>query len=194
MSDISPVVKVRRDFPENDPHLGGHGFKNHLDEGVLIFFQKQLNCKSVLDVGCGLGKMVSLARSLGYDADGIDGDYSVNRDVDVIIHDYVKGPYDHKKRYDLAYSCEFVEHVEQKYIPNFMVSFQVCSHVIMTFAPLKSKKGHHHVNCNTSKYWIKMFNRFGFVYDDSITRLVRKHSSMGRDFVRKNGLYFKNEN
>lgn len=49
------------DFPVNDPHLGGHGFKTHLDHGLLNFFKNEFNCKSLLDIGCGPGGMVKLA-------------------------------------------------------------------------------------------------------------------------------------
>lgn len=185
--------RLLKDYPEDNPHLGGHGFITHLDHGVLFYFKDHYFCKSLLDIGCGPGDMIKLARSIGYDAEGIDGDYSCTRDVDIILHDFVKGPYNHNKKYDLGYSCEFVEHVEEKYIPNFMESFKSCNHIIMTFAP-PNTKGYHHVNCNTEKFWIDIFKEFNFSFDDNLTKIIREKSTMERNFIREYGLYFKNEN
>lgn len=179
------------DFPEEDRHLGGHGFKTHLDEGILNFFIEKFSCKTMLDIGCGPGGMIKLADKLGMKAEGIDGDYSIDRDIDIIIHDFTKGSYNHNKKYDLGYSCEFVEHVEEKYILNYMESFKQCKHVIMTFAP-PGTKGYHHVNCKTKDYWIDIFCNNGFLFDKRLTEEIRKASTMERNFVRDNGLYFKN--
>lgn len=187
------MKKNRQDFPKNDPHLGGHGFKTHLDQGILFFFKDHYSCRSLLDIGCGPGDMVKLARSIGYDADGIDGDYSLKRNIDVILHDFIKGPYIHNKNYDLGYSCEFVEHVEEKYIPNFMESFKSCKQVVISFAP-PGTKGYHHVNCNTQEYWIDVFKKNNFAFDAVITSQIRENSTMQRNFIRQQGLYFKNEN
>ena len=187
------MMKKRKinDYPDKDPHLGGHGFKTHLDKGILDFFKINFSCKSLLDIGCGPGGMVRLARDLGYQADGIDGDYSLKRDIDVILHDYTIGPYKPHKNYDLGYSCEFVEHVDQKYVSNFMESFKQCKHIVITYAPLGTP-GYHHVNCNTEEYWISTFTKFNFIYEKEITKTVRSNSTMERDFIRTYGLYFKN--
>ena len=61
-------------------HLGGHKNITHLDEGALDHMMRILNVKSMLDIGCGPGGMVKLAKSKGLDAYGIDGDFSVERD------------------------------------------------------------------------------------------------------------------
>jgi cyclopropane fatty-acyl-phospholipid synthase-like methyltransferase len=187
-------------------HLGGHGNKTHLDEGSLKFMQRIFNVKTMLDIGCGPGGMVNLARELGIDSYGIDGDYTLDRgnvDQFVTLHDYTTGPSPFDKKVDLAWSCEFVEHVEEQYIDNFMQDFRRANFVIMTFAPL-GKEGHHHVNCNTEQYWKDTFKQYGFQFDANMTRQIKEVSSMGRRkkvretgkkfwwkaFVKDNGLCF----
>jgi cyclopropane fatty-acyl-phospholipid synthase-like methyltransferase len=188
-------------------HLGGHKNKTHLDKSNLEYMIKKYNVKTMLDIGCGPAGMVSLARELGIDAQGIDGDWQVERpDVPVTIHDYTTGPSALTDTVDLVWSCEFVEHVYEEYLPNFMKDFQKGKYVIMTFAPV-GKKGHHHVNCNTEEYWIKTFNNYGFNFNKQETDFIRQNSSMGKskknksigeitwwkDFVRQNGLFFEKQ-
>lgn len=182
-------------------HLGGHKNKTHLDEGAIDYMIRMLNIKSMIDIGCGPGGMVELAHSKGLQTLGIDGDFTVERsDVArklVHIHDYTKGPSKIDGSFDLAWSCEFVEHVYEEYVPNFMQDFQRANFVIMTYAP-PGKAGHHHVNCNTEAYWKDVFKQYGFAYDANMTRQIKEVSTMGRikngksvkQFVKDNGLCF----
>ena len=188
-------------------HLGRHKNITHLDEGALDHMIRILNVKSMLDIGCGPGGMVKLAKSKGLDAYGIDGDFSVERDKEIEsnikIHDYEVGPSDFDKQVDLIWSVEFLEHVWEKYQKNYMKDFQRGKFVIVTYAP-PGKAGHHHVNCNTQEYWIDVFKKYGFSYDANMTRMIRESSTMGRmkrnkstgekywwkDFVKQNGLCF----
>jgi SAM-dependent methyltransferase len=183
-------------------HLGGHMNRTHLDEGSLNHMIRILKIKSMLDIGCGPGGMVKLARGKGLDAYGIDGDFRVERPgVNpewITIHDYETGPAPFDKNVDLVWSCEFVEHVYEKYLPNFMQDFQRGKFVIMTYAP-PGKPGHHHVNCNTEDYWKGVFKEFGFQFDSNMTRQIREVTTMNvknnksvskKAFVKNHGLCF----
>ena len=55
-----------------EPHLGGHQNKTHLDNGALDWLIKTFDAKSFLDIGCGPGGMVELAKSKGLLVKGID--------------------------------------------------------------------------------------------------------------------------
>jgi cyclopropane fatty-acyl-phospholipid synthase-like methyltransferase len=177
-------------------HLGGHKGITHLDEGVLKYMQKILNVKTMLDVGCGPGGMVKLARKLGIEAYGIDGDFTVNREGNYFtIHDYTTGPSPlGDQKFDMVWSCEFVEHVEEKWIPYYIKDFQRGNFVVMTFSP---KSGHHHVNVKPESYWIETFEKYGFHYDKNMTRQIKEVSTMNttgkfitKQFVKQNGLCF----
>jgi hypothetical protein len=186
-------------------HLGGHKNNTHLDQGALEFAISQFGVKTMLDIGCGPAGMVELARTLGIDAQGIDGDFEVKRpSVPVTVHDYEKGPGPlNDLAVDLVWSCEFVEHVYEEFVPNFMQDFQRGRVVFMTYAP-PNTPGHHHVNCNTKEYWISVFDQYGFDYDPALTKTLKEVSTMGRwkknkttgehfwwkAFVRDNGLVF----
>lgn len=178
-------------FPKGYKHLGGHEMKTHIDRGVLVFIINTLGIKTMLDIGCGPGGMVELARELGIDSYGIDGDFRLERThpEKYYVQDFTKGKAVIDKTFDLAYSCEFVEHVEEKYLDNFMDAFIKANTVIMTYAP-EGTPGHHHVNCRTKGYWIEVFKNYGFMFDQNLTNNIRFHSTMERDFIRNNGLCF----
>lgn len=179
-------------------HLGGHKNKTHLDKGVLDFMIKEFNIKSFLDIGCGPGGMVELAKKRGLRSLGIDGDFTLSRESDTyIIHDYTVGETNFDDTFDMAWSCEFVEHVDEKYVSNYMKDFQKAKYVVMTHS---EKPGYHHVNLKPAEYWIDVFKDAGFTYDDNYTQQVRNISTMNttgkhaynikKMFVKTHGLFF----
>jgi len=170
-------------------HLGGHANITHLDEKVLDFFIRR-PIFSFLDIGCGPGGMVELAKQYGLDARGIDGDINCANE-DIIIHDYTKGPLELDVNFDLGWSVEFLEHVESKYLNNIFATFMCCSVILMTHA-LPGMGGYHHVNCQESNYWIDEFEKRNFLLDLDLTKYIRSISGMRRNFIRNTGMVFIN--
>lgn len=182
--------------PAHLQHLGGHLNTTHIDEGIIDWAINDLNAKTFLDIGCGPGGMVEYILSKGLFAFGVDGDPLVKRNLNednFLLHDFCIGPLKITKQYDIAWSCEFVEHVDEKFIDNYMETFKSAKIVLMTFAP-PGTRGHHHVNCQTESYWISMFKKRGFDFDQNFTSIAKNKSTMKRDFFRKNGLVFQNIN
>ena len=184
-----------------EKHLGGHLNKTHLDEGALLWLKDTFSATTYLDIGCGPGGMVELAEQYGLDSHGIDGDYTLTRynSNKFTIHDFTHGPAPLTSKYDIAWSVEFVEHVYEEYIPNYMPAFQQCKYVVMTYAP-PGWTGHHHVNLQEEDYWVAKFKEYGFYLDRLQTNELRNRSTMNypkkpkKAFVRNRGLFFVNEN
>ena len=171
-------------------HLGGHFGKTILDEGALLFLKKQFAVASMIDVGCGPGGQVELARKHGIEAFGIDGDYTLKRAKPYyFLHDFTKGDFPCKRRFDLAWCVEFLEHVEEKYQPSYMALLQHAERVVCTSAP-PGWEGFHHVNCREQAYWIKVFKKYGFAFDKKNTERLKEHSSMQREFMQDTGMLF----
>lgn len=173
-------------------HLGGHLNVTHIDKGVLEFLKKHLDIKTFLDIGCGPGGMLDIASQLGINAYGIDGDYTLNHPK-ILIHDFTMGPIKKDllsvKTFDIGWSVEFLEHVDEKYIDNIFSAINLCKSIVITHA-LPNKKGYHHVNCQLPEYWIKLFNNNGFEYDDENTKKMIKFSTMRREFMKNTGKLF----
>jgi SAM-dependent methyltransferase len=170
-------------------HLGGHKGRTHTDEGVLDYFWN-LNCRRLIDVGCGPGGQVKLAIKKGWTAFGIDGDHTINFDFPYELIDFTKKQFSTNEKYDLAWCIEFLEHVDEKYIKNYMPAFKSAKYIVITHA-LPGEPGHHHVNCQTSDYWKSIFSLYNLTYDEQLTMQVRQCSTMERDFIRRRGLVFK---
>jgi cyclopropane fatty-acyl-phospholipid synthase-like methyltransferase len=166
--------------------VGGHCYMTNEDWGALAFMVKALQLKSMVDVGCGTGGMVHVARKLGLESYGIDGDPNVLPEV---LHDFYKGSLEIEK-VDLAWSVEFLEHIKESYLDNVFSVFNKCKYVFCTKNP---NEGKWHTNCNDHMYWLKIFNDRGFRIDEPFTKQIKQHSTMEREFVKDTGAFFVNE-
>ena len=174
---------------EVEEHLGGGEVRCWEDEGTLDWAIQTFNVKSMIDIGCGQACQVKLAREKGLEAIGIDADPRVLTPDLHIKHDFAKEKFSIDQKFDLAWSCEFLEHVYEEYIPNYMPAFQSAKIVICTHAP-PGRPGTHHVNCQTPDYWKDVFYQYGFRWDEQGTQMIRQRTTMGKAFMRKYGLLF----
>ena len=172
-------------------YLGGHDWVTHTDQGALQYMIDKFNIQTMLDVGCGPGGQVKVAKELGLDVEGVDGDPRVIAEAEGIVInecDYTKDTFE--RDVDFIWSVEFLEHVKEQFQENYMKTFARANHVFVTFAP-PGKGGNHHVNERPATYWIEVFSKYGLEYDENITKEVKDASTMKREFVSRNGLYFK---
>jgi hypothetical protein len=130
-----------------------------------------LAIKSVLDVGCGEGHALDVFKNHGVFARGVDG-MPQNR-PDISTHDFTKGPYLSHHAYGLCWSCEFVEHVEERYLHFVLDTFACAKLVLMTHA-VPGQGGYHHVNCQPAEYWIGAMAAIGYQYSPMLTTKTRQ--------------------
>lgn len=153
---------------------------------------ESLGVRSVLDIGCGEGHASLFFREQGCAVTAVDGSVLAHRNSVVpdvhVVHDFVEAPYAPERDFDLAWCCEFVEHVEERYSENFLRAFEAAKLVMLTHA-VPGQPGWHHVNCQTAEYWIERLNDHGFDYDAGLTEESRALSS-GRHY-RRRGLFFR---
>lgn len=139
--------------------------------GVFAVFGEP---KKYLDVGCGTGAMIELARAIGVDAYGVDVlPHPLEKD-DYIYRQDLRYPFDAARKFDIVTCIEFVEHIEPEY--EGVICDTLARHVspdggilVLTSAP-PGQDGYHHVNCQPKSYWrARMINR-GLHYSDTETR------------------------
>jgi len=174
-------------------HLGGHKGRTHIDVGLLKFARDKLKVKSMLDLGCGPGGQVYEAQKLGLTVLGVDGDFTLLREQPelFVTHDFTKGKLE-VDSYDMIWCCEFVEHINEKYVDNWMSLTQKGKYVFMTYSDF-GKAGHHHVNCKPLEYWINLYNKYGFEYNEELTNESKGVSTMKREFWKDTGLVFESK-
>jgi SAM-dependent methyltransferase len=152
-----------------------HGGSTNVDIETLKYAIKRWGVKSMIDVGCGTGGQVIEGQNLGIDSYGVDGSKDIPSSKNFQRVDYRVKASNFDREFDLGWSVEFVEHVEEKCIPIFMKDFQKCRRVILTAAP-KFWGGKNHVNEQSEVYWLDKFNQHGFTLNFKETFRVRKNS------------------
>lgn len=127
---------------------------------------------SVLDVGCGAGTWMRAAIDVGVKTvRGIDGiivpgnALLVERAV-VEQRDLTK-PFDLGTRFELALCLEVAEHLPPIAAAGLIASIVEHADTVLYSAACPDQFGQHHVNCQWPSYWQALFNRHGFVCDDS---------------------------
>jgi SAM-dependent methyltransferase len=193
------ILKQTHGASVNEGHLGGWAFGG--DGGTYYpvmwkYLADTYKIKSVVDVGCGRGYSTRFFKSLGCKVVGIDGSNAAKElhlleDGEFVHHDFTKGTvymFDReestepleKLSFDLAWCCEFVEHIEEQYIINFMEVFKSAKFVAMTYA-YPGQKGHHHVNENTQDYWTNKMSDYGFRFLNGETQILRGKSLQDKE-------------
>jgi hypothetical protein len=166
---------------QEQPHLGGYivgGDDATYYPELWTWLVKECSVSSMIDVGCGEGYACGYFVSLGCEATGIDGINMVDsweHEASFITHDYSKGKLGLSNmdfEVDLCWSCEFVEHVEEKYMPNYLETF-ACAHLVLMTHAEPGQPGHHHVNCKPAAYWIGAMAAIGYTQDEHLTDITR---------------------
>lgn len=177
-------------------------------EGHYPFMWKAIidryNIKSMIDVGSNEGYALEFFKNNNVEIRGVEFwkpaiDICAKRGLDryVIENDYEVSSYIPEKDFDMCWSHEFIEHIDEQCKQNFLDTFKKCKIVFMTHA-IPGQAGTHHVNCQNSNYWMKVMDESGFdflVNDTMWARSLAKEDSKadyrGFNFFLQSGLVFR---
>lgn len=185
----------RLDSDKNDlikeGHLGGFMFGGDPATwcpNLWTWISNKFSIRSVIDIGCGQGYAVRYFNELGIKAIGVEGSQEgILSNVspnDVVQHDFNQNPYTHFQSVDMIWSCEFLEHIDEKYLDNILVTFQNATNVLVLTHAFPGQEGHHHVNCQPTIYWISLLRFVGFKFS-LINTLIARYITM-KDFHKMN--------
>src|SRR5262245_38306320 len=187
-------VQVPQFYTDSEkPHLGGYivgGDDATFYPDLWRWLVEKEGVRSVVDVGCGEGHALRYFRDLGCRVKGIDGVHQ--DDPDITEHDYTQCPLALFDPWDLVWSCEFVEHVEERFMPNFLSTFHRAPLILMTHAGA-GQQGWNHVNSQPPEYWIGVMAAMGYALDYNLTNQTRALASMNTspyNHFRRSGLAF----
>lgn len=182
-----------------DGHLGG-AFLEEPDEHTFMpdiweYLIGKYKVASVLDVGAGGGWSTKWFADHGLFAQGVEGwkealEKSQCRSL-IIEHDFSRGEFVPAHPFDLAWCSEFVEHIEERFVPNFMSAFRACKYVCLTHGEV-GQIGYHHVNCQSTEYWIAKMKANGFEHDPQETEYLRSTNIHDAPWGRKTLTFFVN--
>ncbi len=136
---------------------------------------------SVIDYGCGIGVYLESALSKGITKlKGFDigGEY-VKKYTENCVQPFIEYLDCTKpiltEKYDCVISLETGEHIEtqfsEAFIQNIINSTDTFGTILYSAAQ-PGQGGTGHINCQTKDFWISIFNKHGFVYDENLTRVI----------------------
>ena len=169
----------------------------HSAETILGMLFEVLAPQSMLDVGCGLGTWLSVARELGVsEIRGIDGEWLNKSRLRIPEHmvrvqDLEKG-FDFKRRFDLVTCLEVAEHLDGSAAKGFVNSLSMHSDVLLFSAAIPFQGGHHHVNEQWPDYWRALFEERGYRVVDFIRSRIWNDDTI-LWWLRQNILVFAND-
>jgi hypothetical protein len=140
-------------------------------EKIIPLVCRFLKPHSILDVGCGTGSWLRVARDNGVnDIMGIDGPWAQKAGL-VIPTPLFKGcdlsvPIDLGRRFDLVLTLEVAEHISAARADIFVET--LCRHAdtILFSAAIPGQGGRMHVNEQPLSYWVDKFARLNYILID----------------------------
>ena len=177
------------------PHLGGSiniGDPATHCPSVWDYIISRFGISSVLDLGSGCGNAALYFHGKGLKVVAVDGlPQSVEKSLYPAIELDVTRNAVHT-RVDLVHCQEVVEHIEELFLDNLLNSLLSGKIILMTHA-VPGQDGYHHVNLQTSDYWIHHMTRVGctVLIDDS-NRVRKLAERDGAVFMAATGLVFLN--
>jgi SAM-dependent methyltransferase len=140
---------------------------------VLPLLFERRRPTSLLDVGCGTGTWLHVARALGVeDILGVDGvEVATSRllipsEVFHVVD--LRTPWHLQRKFDLALCLEVAEHLDLPVGKLLVETLTAHADEIVFSAACPGQPGQHHVNCQWPVYWQQMFNDCGFSCSDAI--------------------------
>lgn len=166
-------------------------------ELVLPIVLRLLQPQSCIDVGCGLGTWLKVAKELGVPSVlGLDGAYVQTsglllesdefKAVDLSAPLSLGGT-----RFDLALSLEVAEHLPAARAVSFVRDLCALSDVVLFSAAIPGQGGTEHLNEEPLSNWVRRFGDLGYRPFDLVRPLVWESESV-EYFYRQNAIVFIN--
>ncbi len=145
-------------------------------EKVIDEILNEFHPKSILDIGCGTGVSLQYFLQKNIDAIGVENSrLAIRKSVvsEKIIRHNLKKELDLKKKFDLVWSFEVIEHIHPQFETVFLNSLVKHSDRVIISAARPGQGGHGHFNEQLPEYWIKKFSLLQFQLNHEMTERLR---------------------
>jgi hypothetical protein len=165
---------------------------------VLPLVLQWVRPASVIDVGCGEGIWLSVARQHGISrVKGVDGDY-VNRERlaipadQFVAHDLTKS-FSDGNRYDLVMSLEVAEHLPESAAAGFIDTLTGLGDVVLFSAAIPFQGGLDHIHLRWQSYWAGLFSDRGYAAVDVLRPVIWEDERISFWYRQNTLLYVRRE-
>jgi SAM-dependent methyltransferase len=134
---------------------------------IMPYLIKMFSPRTMLDVGCGIGTWMVVAKELGIqEVLGIDGSY-VDRDIlKINSREFLEQDLRHEfnlgRKFDIALCLEVAEHLPASSAGGLIKSLSNHSDIIVFSAAIPDQGGQNHLNEQWPAYWANLFQKQGF--------------------------------
>lgn len=137
--------------------------------------------KSVLDVGCGAGRILStLKEKYKCNVKGIDYSPDAFNHANPNISDYLfvedatSKDFKCDRKYDLVICTEVAEHLENKLALAMIDNLCKSGDTILFSAAIPGQSGTGHINCRPVNYWISEFLNRDYIVHQNMTKTYKQ--------------------
>lgn len=136
-------------------------------EEILPYVFSILKPHTILDVGCGTGKWLTIAKQLGAievkGLEGVDIERSMLTITDIeFVHHDLTTPFLLDKVYDLTICLEVAEHLPYHAAEILIQGLTAHSKFILFSAAIPGQGGQNHINEQIPEYWQRIFKLNNF--------------------------------
>lgn len=160
---------------------------------VLPLIFEVIEPKTVVDVGCGVGTWLGVAKSMGKEVLGLDGEYVDREMLEIPKENFsptdVSKPITHPRRFDLALCLEVGEHIPTSSSETLVKSLISLADAVAFSAAIPMQGGNNHINEQWQSYWVELFSRHGYMPVDFIRSQVWSDERV-EDFYAQNLIVF----
>ena len=170
---FDPVQIYQQSFYDD----GGFIATERSASAITEWIQRNLDPRSVLDLGSGAGYYLRAFQERGIEAVGLEaspaGVSASGKGTLAFTYD-LKRPLYASHLFDVVICVEVAEHIPKRYSETLVQS--TCRNarrfVVFTAAP-PGTPGQDHINCQPANFWMEIFERNGFILRPELTESLR---------------------
>jgi len=150
---------------------------------ILPFLTGQFPIRSIVDIGCGIGTWLAIAREKGIeDVIGVDGAY-VKKELlhispDLFMEHDLSGPFDLGRKFDIAFCLEVAEHIDDARADHLIDSIVRHADLVLFSAAVPGQTGDGHINEQWVDHWVKKFAARDYLFYDLVRPVFWNHPAV----------------
>lgn len=172
------TTKDINDFYDESWSMGPFRNKTWV-ESFCTLILKIFNPRSIIDFGCGSGDILAPFENRGVSILGIDGSKACQKNRKIRKDNFIlfdlRNKYKCKEKYDICFCFEVAEHIKEEYSERLIENLTESSSTILFTAAPYGQGGLDHINLKSYGWWIRIFQIYGFSFDEQLTDNLKKN-------------------